>query len=87
MFLKVWRKENRSSKKDTDDRYKSERNDRRDRERIRDRSRDRDRDRKRRDRSRDRPRRETNGDKELTGTLTSEHDGTYGSVKSRGVTL
>lgn len=69
--------------KDGEDRHKSERNDRRDRERNRDGSRDRDRDRKRRDRSRDRVRRETNGDKELIGTPTSEHGSAQGSVKSR----
>ncbi|TVY58315.1 RNA-binding protein rsd1 [Lachnellula cervina] len=69
--------------KDGDDRHKTERNDRRDRERNRDGSRDRDRDRKRRDRSRDRVRRETNGDKELIGTPTSDHGSAQGSVKSR----
>merc|ERR1712093_364276 len=67
--------------KDNDDRHKNERNDRRDRERTRDGSRDRDRDRKRRDRSR--TRRETNGDKELIGTPTSDHGSAQGSVKSR----
>ena len=67
--------------KDTDDRHKKERNDRRDRDRNRDGSRDRDR--KRRDRSRDRSRRETNGDKELIGTPTSDHGSGHGSVKSR----
>ncbi|TVY76164.1 RNA-binding protein rsd1 [Lachnellula suecica] len=72
-----------SRPKDGDDRHKSERNDRRDRERNRDGSRDRDRDRKRRDRSRDRVRRETNGDKELIGTPTSENGSAHGSAKSR----
>ncbi|KAK0125306.1 hypothetical protein ONS95_000666 [Cadophora gregata] len=67
--------------KDNDDRHKNERNDRRDRERTRDGSRDRDRDRKRRDRSR--TRRDTNGDKELIGTPTSDHGSAQGSVKSR----
>merc|ERR1711939_907561 len=65
--------------KDNDDRHKNERNDRRDRERTRDGSRDRDRDRKRRDCSR--TRRETNGDKELIGTPTSDHGSAQGSVK------
>lgn len=69
--------------KDTDDRHKSDRNDRRDRDRTRDLSRDRDRDRKRRDRSRDRSYRATNGDKELIGTPTSEHGSAHGSTKSR----
>ncbi|KAH6680705.1 hypothetical protein B0J14DRAFT_271347 [Halenospora varia] len=69
--------------KDADDRHKSERNDRRDRDRGRDGSRDRDRDRKRRDRSRDKARRDTNGDKELIGTPTSDHGSTHGSTKSR----
>jgi RNA-binding protein 39 len=69
--------------KDADDHHKSERNDRRDRDRNRDGSRDRDRDRKRRDRSRERSRRETNGDKELIGTPTSDHGSAHGSVKSR----
>ncbi|KAL2075705.1 hypothetical protein VTL71DRAFT_648 [Oculimacula yallundae] len=70
-----------SKPKDGDDRHKNERNDRRDRDRTRDGSRDRDRDRKRRDRSR--TRRETNGEKELIGTPTSEHGSAQGSVKSR----
>ena len=75
--------QNGSSKaKDTDDRHKNERSDRRDRERTRDGSRDRDRDRKRRDRSRDKTRRE-NGDKELIGTPTSDHGSARGSDKSR----
>ncbi|EPE27165.1 RNA-binding, RBD [Glarea lozoyensis ATCC 20868] len=74
---------NGSSRKDGDDRHKSERNDRRDRERNRDVSRDRDRDRKRRDRSRDKSRREINGDKEVMGTPTSEHGSAHGSAKSR----
>lgn len=73
----------RGKSKDGDDRHKAERNDRRDRDRNRDGSRDRDRDRKRRDRSRDRVRRETNGDKELIGTPTSDHGSAHGSVKSR----
>ena len=71
-----------SKPKDSDDRHRNERIDRRDRERNRDGSRDRDRDRKRRDRSRDKVRRE-NGDKELIGTPTSEHGSAHGSVKSR----
>ena len=69
--------------KDSDDRYRSERSERRDRDRNRDGSRDRERDRKRRDRSRDRYRREANGDKELIGTPTSDHGSAHGSVKSR----
>lgn len=69
--------------KDSDDRYRSERSERRDRDRTRDGSRDRDRDRKRRDRSRDRFRREANGDKELIGTPTSDHGSAHGSAKSR----
>jgi RNA-binding protein 39 len=69
--------------KDADDRHKSERNDRRDRERTREGSRDRDRDRKRRDHSREKSRRETNGDKELIGTPTSDHGSAHGSGKSR----
>jgi RNA-binding protein 39 len=69
--------------KDSDDRYRSERSERRDRDRNRDGSRDRDRDRKRRDRSRDRYRREANGDKELIGTPTSDHGSAHGSAKSR----
>jgi RNA-binding protein 39 len=72
-----------SKSKDQDDRYKSERGDRRDRDRVRDGSRDRDRDRKRRDRSRDKVRREANGDKELIGTPISDHGSAHGSVKSR----
>lgn len=69
--------------KDGGDRHRAERNERRDKDRTRDGSRDRDRDRKRRDRSRDRVRRETNGDKELIGTPTSDHGSAHGSVKSR----
>lgn len=69
--------------KDSDDRYRSERSERRDRDRNRDGSRDRERDRKRRDRSRDRFRREANGDKELIGTPTSDHGSAHGSAKSR----
>ncbi|KAI1003367.1 RNA-binding protein [Podosphaera aphanis] len=69
--------------RDTDDRYRTERYERRDRDRIRDTSRDRDRDRKRRDRSRDRTRREMNGDKELIKTPMSEHGSAHGSSKSR----
>lgn len=69
--------------KDSDDRHKSDRNDRRDRDRNRDGSRDRDRDRKRRDRSRDKSYRAANGDRELIGTPTSEHGSAHGSAKSR----
>ncbi|KAG9245683.1 hypothetical protein BJ878DRAFT_500334 [Calycina marina] len=72
-----------SKSRDTDDRHKSERSDRRDKDRTRDGSRDRDRDRKRRDRSRDRFRRDANGDKELMETPTSENGSNHGSTRSR----
>lgn len=77
--------QNGSSKlKESDDRHKAERGDRRDRDRNRDSSRDRDKDRKRRDRSREKPR---NG-KDIEGedgtrTPRSEHGSTNGSLKSR----
>ncbi|RAL67622.1 hypothetical protein DID88_008374 [Monilinia fructigena] len=60
--------------KESDDRHKGERNERRDRDRIRDDSRDRDRDRKRRARSRDR------NEKDGTATPISEN----GSAKENG---
>ncbi|KAH8599630.1 linker between RRM2 and RRM3 domains in RBM39 protein-domain-containing protein [Bisporella sp. PMI_857] len=62
-----------SRSRESDDRHKSERNDRRDRDRTRDGSRIRDRDRKRRDRSH----------KELIGTPTSDHGSAHGSSKGR----
>lgn len=75
---------NGSSKvKDSDDRHKSQRHERRDRDRARDVSRDRDRDRKRRDRSRDRSRREVNGEEIIELSIASDRGSAHGSAKSR----
>ncbi|KAA8572616.1 hypothetical protein EYC84_003218 [Monilinia fructicola] len=63
--------------KESDDRHKGERNERRDRDRIRDDSRDRDRDRKRRARSRDR------NEKDGTATPISENGSAKGRRRSR----
>ncbi|KAF5879419.1 putative rna splicing factor protein [Botrytis fragariae] len=63
--------------KESDDRHKGERSERRDRDRLRDDSRDRDRDRKRRARSRDR------NEKDGTSTPTSEHGSAKGRRRSR----
>ncbi|KAF7957773.1 hypothetical protein EAE96_003343 [Botrytis aclada] len=63
--------------KESDDRHKGERSERRDRDRLRDDSRDRDRDRKRRARSRDRT------EKDGTSTPTSEHGSAKGRRRSR----
>ncbi|ESZ99390.1 RNA splicing factor [Sclerotinia borealis F-4128] len=63
--------------KESDDRHKGERNEKRDRDRLRDDSRDRDRDRKRRARSRDR------NDKDGTATPISESGSAKGRRRSR----
>ncbi|TEY74278.1 hypothetical protein BOTCAL_0074g00080 [Botryotinia calthae] len=63
--------------KESDDRHKGERSERRDHDRLRDDSRDRDRDRKRRARSRDR------NEKDGTSTPTSEHGSAKGRHRSR----